>query len=42
MNQYYTNSKPQRKNTKLGWYLLCVSVGATLGIAFYNKIGWIL
>lgn len=35
------NYNTERENAKLGWYLLCISVGATLGIVLYNKIGWI-
>ena len=33
--------KETMKNSKLGWYLLCLSIGAILGIAVFNKIGWI-
>ncbi len=33
--------KRTMKNSKLGWYLLCLSIGAILGIAVFNKIGWI-
>ncbi len=29
------------ENSKLGWYLLCLSIGAILGIAMFNRIGWI-
>ena len=26
---------------KLVWYLLCMSIGAILGIVVFNKVGWI-
>ena len=33
--------KDKMKSSKLGWYLLCLSIGAILGIVVFNKIGWI-
>ena len=29
------------KNSKLGWYLLCLSIGGILGIIVFHTIGWI-
>ncbi len=31
----------KKESTKLGWYLLCLSVGGILGIAVFNQISWI-
>ena len=33
--------KEKVKSSKIGWYLLSLSIGAILGIAVFNKIGWI-
>lgn len=33
--------KEKVKRSKIGWYLLSLSIGAILGIAVFNKIGWI-
>lgn len=30
-----------KKCSKVGWYLLCLSIGGILGIVVFNRIGWI-
>lgn len=37
----FSMEKETMKNSKLGWYLLCLAIGAILGIVVFNKIGWI-
>ena len=31
----------KENNSKLAWYLLCLSIGGILGILMWNMLGWI-